>query len=240
MGGGCRRNNKRSSKGSSTGSKSPASSGGDIRQTGAGNSTSSSSIPSNSGVGDLIGLGQHVPPLRFSNPLHHLADHYGSGEIGLNYSGISSHAVGVGGDINFMFGNNSSGDRAGGSGNGSGFNLSSEGIEQQWRLPQVQQFPFFSSLDPSPGLFPLEGGLEPSSYIGGDGQVRPKAPTTSGLSHMMPSSVKMEDNQLQGLNLSRQFLGINQGNEHQYWSGTNAWNMDLSGTFGSSSTSHPL
>ncbi|KAK9290555.1 hypothetical protein L1049_008725 [Liquidambar formosana] len=224
VGGGCRRN-KRSSKGSSS-SKSPVS--GD-RQSGGSGSTSAN--PSISSTADMLGLGPQVPPLRFMGPLHHLTHDYSAGEIGLNYSGLIPSQMAATGDVNFLMGSHSSG---GGGGGGVPF-LSSGGIDQ-WRFPQAQQFPFFAGMDPPPqGLFPVEGGVEPSSYVGGGAQVRPKASSSTGVSQL-PPPVKMEENQ--ELNLSRQFLGINPGND-QYWSGgSTAW-TDLSG-FGSSSTTHHL
>lgn len=217
MGGGCRRNKR--SKGSS--SKSPVS--GD-RQAGSG---STSAISSSSSAAEMLGLAPQIPPMRFMAPLHHLAD-YGAGEIGLNYGGIPA-VVGGTGDMNFQIGSNPGGCSTGGAGGlGSPF-LSVGGLEQ-WRLQQTQQFPFLGGLDPPPGLYPLEAGVEQSNYVGGSSQVRPKL-SGSGLSQMAP--VKMEDNQ--EMNVSRQFLGV-PGND-QYWSG-NAW-TDLAG-FSSSSTSHPL
>ncbi|XP_034693152.1 dof zinc finger protein DOF5.1 [Vitis riparia] len=217
VGGGCRRNKR--SKGSS--SKSPVS--GD-RQAG---SSSTSAVHSNSSTAEILGLAPQIPPMRFMAPLHHLAD-YGAGDIGLNYSGIPT-AVGGTGDMNFQIGSHLGGGSSGGAGGVGGSFLSVGGLEQ-WRLQQTQQFPFLGGLDPPPGLYPLEGGVEPSNYVGGSSQVRPKL-TGSGLSQV--ASVKMEDNH--EMNVARQFLGI-PGND-QYWGG-NAW-TDLA-SFSSSSTSHPL
>ncbi|KAF8397495.1 hypothetical protein HHK36_016412 [Tetracentron sinense] len=214
VGGGCRRNKR--SKGSN--SKSPATS---ERQSGPG---STSAVPSNSCTTDMLG---HFPPpppqLPFMASLHHLAD-YGAGNIGLNFTGIhpTMAAAGSESEMDFQLGSNSGGGAA---------ILTAEGA-QQWRLQQVQQFPFLAGLEPPPGLYPFEGEstVEPPAYVGGAGQLRSK-PSGSGVTQL--ASVKMEGNQ--GLNLSRQFLGI-PGND-QYWGG-NAW-TDLSG-FSSSSTSHLL
>ena len=129
--------------------------------------------------------------------------------------------------MNFHIGSHSGG---GGSGGGGGGSFLSVGGLEQWRLQHTQQFPFLGGLDPPPVLYPLEGGVEPSNYGGGSGQVRPKL-SGSGLSQV--ASVKMEDNQ--GMNAARQFMGI-PGNDH-YWTG-NAW-TDLGG-FSNSSPSNPL
>ncbi|RVX13697.1 Dof zinc finger protein DOF3.6 [Vitis vinifera] len=118
-----------------------------------------------------------------------------------------------------------------GSCSGGGGPILSGGLAEQWRLQQVQQFPFLAGLEPPSGLYSFEGeGTEPPSYLGGSGHLRAKA-LDSGVTQM--TAVKIEENQ--GLNLSRNFLGL-PGND-QYWSG-NTWN-DLSG-FNSSTTSHLL
>ncbi|KDP35618.1 hypothetical protein JCGZ_09056 [Jatropha curcas] len=231
VGGGCRRNKR--SKGSN--SKSPVS--GD-RPTGSG---SSSTVSSNSGTSDMLGLVPQVPPLRFMAPLHHLSE-FATGDIGLNYGALSGQ-VGGPSDLNFQIGSalasvglgGSGGGCGSGSGSGVGGSLLSVGGLEQWRLHQGPQFPFLGGLDSSSsnsGLYPFEssGGGEPSGYGGGVGQVRPKI--SSSLTTQF-ASVKMEDNP--ELNLSRQLLGMT-GNDH-YWTGT-AW-TDLS-SFSSSSTSNPL
>lgn len=223
VGGGCRRNKR--SKGSS--SKSPASSA--DRQSGSAGSTSS--IPSNSGTADIIGLSPQMPPLRFMTPLHHLTD-FAAGEIGLNYGlnyGAISAPMGVASDLNFQIGSALGGSGVGG---GDGGSLLSAGGLEQWRLQQAQQFPFLGGLDHSQGFF--ASGVEASgAYVGGASQDRTK-PSSSGVTQQV-ASVKMEENQ--ELNLSRQFLGI-QGSE-QYWSGNTAW-TDLSGFSSSSTTRNPL
>ncbi|XP_010253200.1 PREDICTED: dof zinc finger protein DOF3.6 [Nelumbo nucifera] len=218
VGGGCRRNKR--SKGSS--SKSPVTG---ERQTGAG---STGAISTNSCTTDMIG---HIPPppppqLPFMTSLHHLTD-YTAADIGLNFGGIQPPMAATGGgggtDMDFQIGSNS----------GAGSSMLSSGGAEQWRLPQVHQFPFLTGLEPHAGLYPFEGeGVEPSAYGGvvSHSQVRTK-PSGSGVTQL--ASVKMEENH--GLNLSRQFLGI-PGND-QYLGG-NAW-TDLSG-FNSSSTGHLL
>ncbi|KAJ4972252.1 hypothetical protein NE237_005351 [Protea cynaroides] len=219
VGGGCRRNKR--SKGSS--SKSPVST---ERQTGGSGTTSA--IASNNCTTDMIG---HIastvapPQLSFMGSLQHFSDHYGAADIGLNFGGIQTSLAATGG------GSGGSGDME--------FQIGSNTGPEQWRLQHLQQFPFLSGLEPPPGLYPFEGegggggGVEPPTYGGGSvAQLRrkPQPPSGSG----QANSVKMEENQ--GLNLSRQFLGI-PGND-QYWGGSNAW-TDLSG-FNSSSTNHLL
>ncbi|XP_059667815.1 dof zinc finger protein DOF2.4-like [Cornus florida] len=195
------------SKGSS--SKSPVSSD---RQT---LSASTSAISSSSsGNPNLIGLSPQFPPLRFMAPLQHQLSDYGGGDIGLNYSGISGPVVAPS-DMNFQFGGSSS------FGGGS----------------YLSQIPLLGGLErPSSGLlYPFQGGLEASGYGDEASQVGPRT-SASGLVSQL-ASVKMEDNNQDQLNLSRQFLGIPAGND-QYWGTSAAW-TDLSG-FNSSSTSNPL
>ncbi|KAF3449239.1 hypothetical protein FNV43_RR09967 [Rhamnella rubrinervis] len=238
VGGGCRRNKR--SKASS--SKSPATSS--DRQTGT--PGSSSTLPSNTTAPDVIGLANQIPPLRLMAPFHQFTDFSGMGlNYGLNYGGISAAMVG-GGDMNFQIGSS-----LGRLPSGSSFLSAAEGMDEQWRLQQAQQFPFVSAagldsipVPPQPGIF--ESGVEALGYH--HHHVRPK-PSTSGVTRQL-ASVKMEENQAQELNLSGQFLGINNNNNpaevdhhHQYWSGGNtsasAW-TDLSGFSSSSATSNPL
>ncbi|KAJ8899859.1 hypothetical protein K2173_019562 [Erythroxylum novogranatense] len=220
VGGGCRRNKR--SKGSS--SKSPVSSD---RQTCSAGSTST--VSSNSGTSDILGLGPQLPPLRFMAPLHHLTD-YATADMGLNYGGLSA-PVGGSTDLNFQIGSALAGVGLGGSAGAGGSLLSVGGLDQ-WRLHH-QQFPFLGGLDSSSssGLYPFEGSIEQVQSYGGASQMRAKM-SSSGATQLAP--VKMEDNH--ELNLSRQFLGIHPGND-QYWSGS-AW-TDLS-NFSSSSTSNQL
>ncbi|OVA06250.1 zinc finger protein [Macleaya cordata] len=241
VGGGCRRN-KRSK---SSSSKSPGTST-EQRQTSHG---STSSIPSNStftttdhNLGHMTPQSQPRPHLPFMASLHHFTDHYGAADhLGLNFSGIQpppSAPVGaVGADMDFQMGSTSGG------GGSNILSSTSVGLEQ-WRLQQMQQFPFLAGLEPPPsGLYPFQQQGEGVENLG---QVRTSRPNTGSLVSQL-SSVKMEDsNQQAGLNLSRQFMGINNNNQaaaatgnDQYSSwGGNAW-TDLSG-FTSSSTSHLL
>ncbi|KAI3474086.1 hypothetical protein Pfo_028874 [Paulownia fortunei] len=215
VGGGCRRN-KRSK---SSSSKSPASSD---RQT---NPSSTSTIPTNSGTANILGLTPQLPPLRFMSPLSQLTDNFTS-DMGLNYSGITAPTVGTN-EMNFHGASN----LLGAGGVASLLSSDGGGIEP-WRLQQVQQFPFLGGLDPSsPGIYQFHGGE--SGFMGGQTshQVRPKL-SSSMLSQL--ASVKMEENP--ELNLSRQLLGGMPGNDQ--WNATTAW-TELS-SFSSSSTSNPL
>ncbi|XP_050208753.1 dof zinc finger protein DOF3.6-like isoform X2 [Mercurialis annua] len=223
VGGGCRRN-KRSK--SSNRSKSPSKASG---------STSSSGLISNGCANDI--LGHNMPPhhphqhLPILPPLHHLND-FNSADLGLNFNGIQPPVAATGtagGGMEFQIGITSS---AGGSGGGG---VLSSGLVDQWRF---QQFPFLSNLEqPMTGLYQFEGeGVDqPSNYNVGQ-LIRSNKPLENRV-----SSVKMEENNHQGLNLSKNFFNIS-GNDHQYWGGNNnnnnAW-TDLPG-FTSSSTSHLL
>ncbi|XP_077213225.1 dof zinc finger protein DOF3.6-like [Tasmannia lanceolata] len=210
VGGGCRRNKR--SKGNS--SKSPVSTD---RQMGA---SSSSVIPSNSCTTDVLGHLQPPPPqLPFMTSLHHLSG-YSASDVGMNFGGIQPSGVT---GMDFQMSGNSSG--------GHGGAILSAREPDQWRLQQIQQFPFMTGLEPPPGLYPFDGeGVEQPYGGGASSQLRGKA-SGPGVGNM--ASVKMEENQ--GFNFSRQVLGI-PGND-QYWGGS-AW-TDLSG-FTSSSTGNLL
>ncbi|XP_044460756.1 dof zinc finger protein DOF3.6-like isoform X2 [Mangifera indica] len=193
VGGGCRKNKR--SKASSR-SKSPAVTGGQ-----SGGSTSSTTPASTRRIADIIGH-MPLPPsqLPILSPLHHLSG-YNSGSIGLNFGGIQAPGVATvtgGGnsgnnDIEFQVGA-ASGGCAGGS------SLLSGGLVEQWRLQQVQQYPFITGMEPTTSLyqFESEGTVAPSSYVA---QLRAK-PVDSGTTQSI--NVKMEQNQ--GINLSRNFL----------------------------------
>lgn len=154
-----------------------------------------------------------VPPqLPILPPLHSLGE-FNSGDIGLSFAGIQPLT-------------------------GASGSLLPNGLVEQWRLQQGQQFPFLSNnLDStSSGLYSFDGeAVEGASY--GGGQIRSKQIDGGGSG---VSVVKMEDNGNQGImNLSRNFLGLSGNYDHQVWGGgNNAW-TDLSG-FTSSSASHLL
>ncbi|CAI9766268.1 unnamed protein product [Fraxinus pennsylvanica] len=224
VGGGCRRN-KRSK---STSSKSPAPPN-NSRQTTT-NSTSTGTISSNgTGPANILGINSQFPPLRFMSPLGQLTDNYSTGDISLNYRGISAPIS----EMNFQMGSNNF--LGGGSGAGAGIasSLSSGGIEQ-WRFHQ--QYPFLGSMDPSPaGLFHFEGGDDQPRFAGETSQAaRPKL--SSSMLNQNTTSVKMEEH-LSKLNLSRQLMGM-PGND-QWSTGTAASWTDLS-CFSSTSTNNPL
>ncbi|KAL3753800.1 hypothetical protein ACJRO7_001096 [Eucalyptus globulus] len=212
VGGGCRRNNKRSKSGSS---KSVASSS--HRQITAPRSGSTCIPTSNGGANvdttETLGVGTQLPPLgHFMAPLHYLPDNLTlSAGAGLNYNtGVPSPL----GDLNFLAATTCDG-----------------GALERWRLEQAQQLSSSGRLDPNLGLYPSEGRFESFRAL----NVRPYAPPSSaGLTAQLSSSVKMEDNNQP---FSRQFYGINHEN-HPFLSSASAW-MDLSG-FSSSSTRNPL
>ncbi|XVE69164.1 hypothetical protein DITRI_Ditri09bG0129200 [Diplodiscus trichospermus] len=206
VGGGCRRNKR--SKGSNR-SKSPSVAASE-RQTGS--SSSSSTLASNSCCDMLSQMNPAAPPqLPLLPPLQHLGD-YNSGDLGINFGGIQAQlAATSASNMDFHVGTSS---------------MLTNGLAEQWRLQQVQQFPFLNSLEPPTGMYPFEAeGVE----------LRGK-PLESTITQL--AAIKMEENQ--GLNLSRNFLGISAGSD-QFWgggaAGGNAWN-DLSGFIKEKSSSH--
>ncbi|CAL5335303.1 unnamed protein product [Camellia sinensis] len=140
------------------------------------------------GSASLLGLTPQIPPLRFmAAPLSQLTDHHHHhyGKIRLNYSGISAPLV-VTSDMNMNF-------HLGSSSLGLGavvVESSSGGCNNQLRC-----------------------GVEPSGYGGEGSQVRPKPPGLGFTTYQL-GSVKMEDNQVRELNLSRQFLGIPRNDQY--------------------------
>ncbi|OMP14095.1 Zinc finger, Dof-type [Corchorus olitorius] len=92
-----------------------------------------------------------------------------------------------------------------------------------------QQFPFFESAANNNGLFPFHQ----SEGMGSSSRVS-----------QQQGAVKMENNNNQGINLSRSLLGVsennNNNNHNQFWgSGGNSWTDNLSG-LNSSTTNHLL
>ncbi|XP_052204733.1 dof zinc finger protein DOF3.6 isoform X2 [Diospyros lotus] len=159
--------------------------------------TSSAAAVTSAGLCTTDMLGNFLPPpeqLPFLHSLPHLRG-YGSSGIGLNFSGIQPPVAAIG-DIN----------------------------GEQWKLQQVQNFPFLTGLELPSEIYPFE--TEAAS-----GQLGSK-PLESGV--IQSTEVKTEENQ--GLNMSRYFLGHPASD--QYWVGGSAW-TDLSG-FTSSSASHLL
>lgn len=141
-------------------------------------------------------------------------------DLGLNYNGISAPPLVATSGMNFQLGNISL--------RGGGGYMPVRGVEQL----QLQPPPMTSlGYELPAGLYPFQGGLEPSGYIGGGGgnvvPDQPKLPCTS---------MKMDENSKE-LNLPRPW----QGND-QYWSSTAgsstvAWTDGLSG-FRSAATSN--
>ncbi|KAK6140289.1 hypothetical protein DH2020_025985 [Rehmannia glutinosa] len=235
VGGGCRRN-KRSK---SSSSKSPASSG----QTNPSSSVNNTTIPTNGGgsASNLLNLAPQFPPLRFTPSDLTDNNNFNGDHMGLNnYSGITTTPAEP-----FLLG-------GGGALLSSDVGCGNNNNMEQWRLHQIQQFPFLGGLDTSsssPGIYQFHGGGESGFNMGSGVQmghnhnhVRPKF-SGSMLSQVGGSSVKMEENHPE-LNLSRQLLGGLQGNDQ--WNNNNNNNngnganwTELS-SFSSSSTSNPL
>ncbi|KAJ0979449.1 hypothetical protein J5N97_014923 [Dioscorea zingiberensis] len=224
VGGGCRRNKRSKSSGGGS-SKSTATTTAD-RHSGA--SSSSSTATSASGGVIPSNLAPQPHQLPFMASLQSLTDYTTHNNIGLNFPGIQPmdhhHSV------EYQVGSSSS--------------LALE----QWRLQQIQQFPFLGGMEPPPpvtGLFGYDsegGGVEPGMQY--SAQMNSKTSSSSGLITQL-ASVKMEDNNQQGLGLPRQYLGFPRNN--QYWNNsgggsgggsTGGWN-DLSG-FNSSSSGNIL
>lgn len=165
--------------------------------------------------------GAAPPQLPLLPPLQHLGD-YNSGNIGINFGGFQATSA-SNNNMDFQIGSTSS--NVGGS-------MLTNGLVEQWRLQQVQQFPFLTStnLEPPIGFYPFEGeGVEAPGYAG---QLRYSKPLESAITSQL-AAVKMEETP--GLNLSRNFLGIS--GSDQYWGGAggNAW-TDLSGFIKEKST----
>ncbi|CAL5322480.1 unnamed protein product [Camellia sinensis] len=223
VGGGCRRNKKSKR----NRSKSPAMNDHRRDASSSAAGVTSTTTCTTGMIGHLI-----LPPpqqLPFLPSLPHLSD-YSSTDISLNFPGIQPPVAATGGvnggiDMEFGIGTNTGGGGGGGS-------ILSARFAEQWRLQQVQQFPFLTGLDIPSGLYPFEGEgvVDPSGFTGSASTGHLGSKGSGGLTQVA-TSVKIEDNR--GVNLSRNFLGI-PGNDH-YWGG-NAW-TDLSG-FTSSSTSH--
>ncbi|KAG6531634.1 dof zinc finger protein DOF5.1-like isoform X1 [Zingiber officinale] len=196
VGGGCRRN-KRSSK-SSGGSSSKSTAD---RQAGGGTS-STSSTATGGGGGSGISPGLPQPgqiPFMVSMPT--TLGHYGvANNLGLNFGIPTMDAV----TAEYQVGGNSS-------------NI---GQLEQWRLQQIQQFPFLGGglETPLPTVQPSMSGLY---HFTGEGRQVDGAKAVSGSSLITQlASVKMEDHNDQlRLNLSRQYLGLS-GNDQYNWSGT--------------------
>jgi hypothetical protein len=142
-------------------------------------------------------------------------DHYGTGASRLGFPGLSSLDP-----VDYQLG-------------GGGSAAAALGMEQ-WRLPQMQQFPFFGRVDAlqqqqMAGIYPFDAAAAAAAdgfavtgqMIGGGGSKQ--VPGSSGLITQL-ASVKMEDNQpsnnvMAGAASAREFLGL-PGNL-QFWGGGN-------------------
>ncbi|KAI0502014.1 hypothetical protein KFK09_016959 [Dendrobium nobile] len=172
------------------------------------------------------------PQLPFMTHFQPLSD-YSTTNIGLGFTGI--HPLD---SVDYQIG----------SSGGGGVGL------EQWRMQQMQQFPFMGGLDASStapatvaGLFPFDGESSGNDHQGySTGRMLTKASSSGIISQL--ASVKMEDSS-HGINLQRQYLGVT-GND-QYWDGNgdggasvgngggSGWLGDLSG-FNSSSSGNIL
>ncbi|GJN22852.1 hypothetical protein PR202_gb10452 [Eleusine coracana subsp. coracana] len=210
VGGGCRRNKRtKSSKSSNNNSSSAASAS-------ATSSSTSSPAATGSGSAGPIVMPPQLP-FQLAASLHHQfggGDHYGTtgGASRLGFPGLMSSLD----PVDYQLGT------AGGA--AIGFD--------HWRLPQIQQFPFFSRPDggvPPPmsgSIYPFdaEGGGDAAGFAGQmlatGSKVMPAG--SSGLITQL-ASVKMEDNPpstaMTTTSSPREFLGLS--GSLQFWSGGN-------------------
>jgi len=214
VGGGCRRNKRtKSSKSNSSSAASASSTGG---------TSSSTSSTTTGGSSAAAAAAAIMPPpqgqLPFLASLHHPlgGDHYSTGASRLGFPGLSSLDP-----VDYQLG------ATAGPGTAIG------GLEQ-WRLPQIQQFPFLSRPDavppPMSGIYPfdVEGHGDAAGFagqmLGGS-----KVPGSAGLITQL-ASVKMEDNPPSTAMTSspREFLGL-PGNL-QFWGGGNGASGNNGGT----------
>lgn len=114
---------------------------------------------------------------------------------------------------------------------------------EQWRLQQIQNYPFLVGSERPSGMYQLEAGETVNTEGNATGDLGSKPLLHSGVDDQMDSSVKMEEKQM-----SRNFLGM-MGNNGHYWGDGNstagsAWINDVSAAAGfgnsTSSTSHHL
>ncbi|KAG4132100.1 hypothetical protein ERO13_D08G011200v2 [Gossypium hirsutum] len=155
-------------------------------------------------------LPQQTPHLPFMASLQSFSQ-FGMGNIGLNFGGSAN---GGQAEMGFHIGTNSG--------------MSSPILSSAGH----QQFPFF---EPTNGLYSLQSeGTEGSSSMVGESQLLRSITSSSRVSQLAP--VKMENNNNQGLNLSRSMMN-NASENNQYWGGNN-W-TDLSG-LNASNTNHLL
>ncbi|MCI03359.1 dof zinc finger protein [Trifolium medium] len=252
VGGGCRRNNKRS-KGNSISKSTSKPNRNDHRLVGTGgggggSSSASANSSSNNGCTNSnvnVGISHFPTQFPFLASLHHYNNNdYVSQGIG---SMVAKNITNSTNTVEFQLGSGFSiGNTNGGS------LLLSNSIGEQWKFPnslQVhqqqqqqqqqqenhQQFPFLTNLEPQIGLFQFGGENNDETQRN---FIRSKATDSSSVSiGMMPqvNIVKMEENNCQGLSLSKNLLsGLGNSND-LFWNGNgsgnaNAWNESPSFT----------
>ncbi|CAN6297243.1 unnamed protein product [Urochloa humidicola] len=203
VGGGCRRNKRTKSSKSTSSSAASASAG--TAAGGTSSSTSSTATGGSSAAAIMTPQGGQLP---FLASLHHPlgGDHYSTGASRLGFPGLSSLDP-----VDYHLGTG-----------GGGIGL------EQWRLPQIQQFPFLSRPDaaavppPMSGIYPFDvdghggdaGGFA-GHMLGGS-----KVSGSAGLITQL-ASVKMEDNNPAAsaamTSSPREFLGL--PGSLQFWGG---------------------
>ncbi|WJX81090.1 Dof zinc finger protein [Trifolium repens] len=249
VGGGCRRNNKRS-KGNSISKSTSKPNRNDHRQvgigaSGGGSNSASANSSSNNGCTNSnvnVGISNFPTQFPFLASLHHYNNNdYVSQGIGSMVAKNITNRTNT--SVEFQLG---SGFSIGNSTNG-GSLLLSNGIGEQWKFPnslQVhqqqqenhQQFPFLTSSEPQIGLFQFggENNDEPQRNF-----IRSKATDSSSVISigMMPqvNTIKMEENNCQGLSLSKNLLSGSENSNDLLWNGNgsgnaNAWNESPSFT----------
>ncbi|VAI39107.1 unnamed protein product [Triticum turgidum subsp. durum] len=224
VGGGCRRNKR--TKSSKSSSSAASASGG-----GTSSSTTSSTTTAGGGNGNgstaagaagamMSSQGQGHAQMPFFGSLHPLGagsgDHYGTGASRLGFPGLINSLD----PVDYQLG-------------GGGAAAAAMALSEQWRLPQMQQFPFFGRADgmhqqqqQMAGLYPFDA-TDASGFagemMGGVGGSKQLVPGSAGLITQL-ASVKMEDNppsnnSMAGAASAREFLGL-PGNI-QFWGGGN-------------------
>ncbi|KAH7548085.1 hypothetical protein JRO89_XS14G0065000 [Xanthoceras sorbifolium] len=190
VGGGCRRNKRSKANNSATSTTNARSKSPVVTE-------NNNQLAATSTTTDSILF--HAPPppqLPILPPLHHFSDF----NSGIGFGGIQGPEVAA-------------------AGGGGGSFYSSSGLVEQWS--RSQQHPFLSGgLEPTTGLYSLESdGVELTGYVSQLRSSKPLLDNSGVVNDDQFASVKREDNNSnnnQGLNLSRNFLGIS-GNDHQYW-----------------------
>ncbi|KAG0498702.1 hypothetical protein HPP92_003028 [Vanilla planifolia] len=130
-------------------------------------------------------------PLPFLSGWHHIPEY---GFPGGAQSDVADYSIGGGGSSNSL------------------------GLEQ-WRIPQIQHFPFLGGLESAnsvaSGLYSFDGEVVGGSFASGDVQNDSKPETGPGLITQMTAEKIEESDRL--IHLPRQFLGLPR-NDRQLWS----------------------